>query len=258
MSLTVEDLTSGKHTIQVSAVDRALNESAKSAPVTVYVDASAPRVTVKSPAYNGISVGAKTTLSALAEDDAGVSAVGFMVDGSHLGTVTASAPSTQFTANKYADMSGLAAGTHTLKVTAQDVAGRIASTTRTFVLDKTAPAISSLSGAPTPFYPRKRDGYKDNFRVKFRTSEAGTAKLVIKNSKGRVVRTVTKKVNAGSQFVSWNGKQTDGAVRAGSFRYTLSMSDAAGNTRTVSPRTVSIRFYEIVRVSSGAVRIVQR
>ncbi len=97
---------------------------------------------------------------------------------------------------------------------------------RTFRLDKSTPAISSVSGAPSPFFPRKRDGYKDDFKVKFKTSEAGTAKLTIKNSKGTVVRTVTKNVAAGSNSITWNGKYTSGSVKSGKFTYKLTMTDA--------------------------------
>jgi hypothetical protein len=258
MSVTLEDLAPGMHTIQISAVDRASNESPKSGALTFHVDTDAPRLSITAPASAGLRLGARPTVSALAEDAGGITTVSFEVDGSPVGVVTSGPPATRLTASKQLDLGGFASGTHTLKVTAKDVAGRTVTASRSFVLDKSAPSISSVSGAPNPFFPRKRDGYKDNFRVKFRTSEAGTAKLVIKNSKGKVVRTLTKKVNAGSQFVSWNGKQTDGRVRAGAFKYTLSMTDAAGNKRSVSPRSVSIRFYEIVRVSSGAVRIVQR
>jgi flagellar hook assembly protein FlgD len=258
MSLTVENLAPGRHTVEVSAVDNALNEGPKSSELVVYVDTDVPRLFIKTPAAAGLHLGARPVVSALATDNAGITAVAFEVDGSRLGTVTPSAPQTQFTATKTLDLSGFASGTHTLRVTARDVAGRTVTATRTFVLDKTAPVISSVSGAPSPFFPRKRDGYKDNFKMKFTTSEAGTAKVVIKNSSGKVVRTLTKSVGAGSQSLLWNGKQTDGAMKSGTFKWTLTMTDASGNARSVSARSVTIKFYEIVRTGSGSVRIVSR
>ena len=60
--------------------------------------------------------------------------------------------------------------THRIKVKAWDMVGRTNYAEKSFVLDKSAPTVSSVTAGPTPFYPRKRDGYKDNFVVKFKTS----------------------------------------------------------------------------------------
>lgn len=257
-NVTIEDLPAGESVLSVVVVDRATNESVAST-VKAYVDFDTPEISITSP-KSSARVGLAPTFTVTTTDTAGLARVKYYVDDVFVGASTTKPYSLRVNLGAFSN------GAHTLKAIAEDRLANVgglfkphsATATVPFVLDKTVPAVSSVSGAPNPFFPRKRDGYKDNFRVKFRTSEAGTATMVIKNSKGKVVRTLTKKVNAGSQFVSWNGKQTDGTVRAGAFKYTLSMTDAAGNKRSISPRSVSIRFYEIVRVSGGAVRIVQR
>jgi hypothetical protein len=256
--VTVEDLPAGESSISVRVVDRATNESSART-VKAYVDYDTPSVTIKKPAANE-RVTAKPGFSVVTNDLAGVARVKYYVDDVLVGTVTSSPFSLK------PDLSGFANGTHELKVVVEDrlagiVGTRIkhdATATRSFVLDKTAPTISSVSGAPSPFYPRKRDGYKDWFKVKFTTSEAGTAKLVVKNSNGTTVRTLTKAVGAGAKSISWSGYQSDKVVRSGSFTCKLYVTDAAGNTRTVSARRVSIKFYEVVRVSSSSVRIISR
>lgn len=255
--VTIENLTAGKHTFNVSAVDRATNEGVKSSTVTVYVDPDVPTVAINVPSAGG-TLGAKPTLRATAEDQAGIQLVAFYVDGVFKGNVAPGDPPTRLVASKTVDLSSLPNGTHTLVVKAYDIAGRVVQVSRAFRLDKTMPRLSSISGAPNPFYPRKRDGYKDNFKVKYRANKAGTLKMVIRNSKGTVVRTVSKRVSAGSGSISWNGKYNDGSVRKGTFRYRLTLTDGGGQRYTTSTRRVSIKFTQLVRVSSSSVRVVQR
>jgi len=257
MSLTIEDLPAGNHTFAVTAVDQAGNESAKSDLASVGIDFDVPAVTLVTPSAAGAKLGGSTVLSARATDQGGVASVNFRIDGLSVGTVTPTSPSKDYTAKLKPVWTEIPSGAHTLEVRVTDKGGQTTMASRTFTLDRTAPSISGLSGAPSPFYPRKRDGYRDNFKVKFTTSEAGSAKLVVKNSSGKVVRTISKSVGAGSSEIVWDGKQSDGAVRSGTFKWTLSVTDAAGNSRTTSSRSVSIRFYTIVRVGGG-VRIVQR
>jgi len=258
MSLTVEDLGPGRHTVQVAAVDRALNEGPKSTPVTFYVDSDTPAVSITSPSSTGMRVGSSYTVKAVATDGAGITSIEFKVDGVVMGTMSPPSPATRFDASRKLDLSSFGSGTHTLTVTTRDVAGRTSATSRGFVLDKTAPTISSVTGAPSPFFPRKRDGYKDDFKVKFRSSEAGTMKLTVRNSSGNVVRTVTKSVAAGSNSITWNGKYASGSVKSGKFTYRLTMTDAAGNARSTSARKVSVKFYELVKTGSGSIKVIER
>jgi len=256
-AITIEDLPAGKHTFNVSAVDRATNEGPKSATTSVYVDPDIPTVAIVVPTAGG-TVGPKPTFKAVAEDQAGVASVRFYVDGGYKGSVTPDDPPTKFTAAKTVDLSGLPNGTHTLLVRVYDVAGRSADATRSFKLDKTAPKLSSISGAPNPFYPRIREGYKDNFKVSFSANKSGTAKLVVKNSSGTVVRTISKNVGSGSNSIIWNGKYSDGSVHKGTFRYYLTLTDAGGQKYTSSTRYVSIRFTQVVRVDGSSVKVIER
>lgn len=261
-NITIEDIPAGVSTLGVKVVDRATNVSAERT-VKAYVDYDTPQVSLASPA-SGAATSLKPTFKVNASDAAGITQVRYYVDDVFVGASTKSPFS--LTAN----LSAFSNGTHTLKAVAYDQIGaaapsvgswkvpHTATATRSFKLDKSAPSISSVSGAPSPFFPRKRDGYKDDFKVKFKTSEAGTAKLTIKNSKGTVVRTVTKKVAAGSNSITWNGKYTSGSVKSGKFTYKLTVADAAGNVGSTSARRVSIKFYELVKTGKGRVKVIER
>jgi len=252
-SATVEDLPAGKHTVQVRAVDRATNAGPLSDPVTIQVDPDIPDIAVTWPKTNGQVIGAKPTFAATVKDLGGVKSVKFYVDGVLKATDTTSPYSAAVSLSGYAN-----ASSHTLRVVATDMADRTNFAESMFRIDKSVPVLSSISGAPNPFFPRKRDGYKDNFKVKFRASEAGTAKLTIKNSKGTVVRTVTKSVAAGSNSITWDGKYTSGSVKSGKFSWKVTLTDVAGNVGSTSTRTVSVKFYELVKTSSNRLRVIER
>lgn len=259
--VTVEDLPAGPSTVGITVVDRATNRSSTKT-VKALVDYDTPKVSISSPAAGEV-VSPKPTFTVKAEDAAGITQVKYYVDDVLVGT----AKSAPFSLK--ADLSQFSNGGHTLKVKAYDQIGElkgskwevdhIASATRSFKIDKTPPSITKVSANYTTFYPRKRDGYKDNLKVKFTVNEPGTAKLTIKNSKGKVVRTVKKSITkAGATSITWNGKYTDGSVKAGTFSYKLSMTDKAGNSSSAASRKVTIKFYELVRTSSNSLRVIER
>jgi len=260
--VTIEDLPAGASSLGVTVVDRATNRSTTST-VKALVDFDTPKIAISSPSSGGY-VPSKSTFKASATDAAGITQVRYYVDGVFLGASTKSPFSLS------ADLSSFSNGTHTLKAVAYDQIGGVApssgswkvphtaTATRSFKIDKTAPTVSSVSGAPNPFFPRKRDGYKDNFKVKFRASEPGTAKLTIRNSKGTVVRTVTKSVAAGANSISWDGRSTGGSVKSGTFSWKLTLTDRAGNAGSASTRKVSIKFYELVKTASNSLRVIER
>jgi len=113
--VTIEDLPAGRHTFNVSAVDRATNEGLKSSSATIYVDPDIPTVAISAPTVGG-TVGPKPTFKAVGQDQAGVEHMSFYVDGAYKGAVTPSAPLTKLTASKTVDLSALSNGTHTLLV----------------------------------------------------------------------------------------------------------------------------------------------
>jgi regulation of enolase protein 1 (concanavalin A-like superfamily) len=114
---TTTGLTAGTYSITALASDAAGNV-AESAPVAVTLgDATAPTVTVTSPAA-GSTVSGSITLAATATDNVGVASVQFRVNGSSVGTADTAAP--------YAttwSTTGLAAGTYTVTAVASDAAG---------------------------------------------------------------------------------------------------------------------------------------
>lgn len=251
--VTIEDMPAGEHTIQVAAVDRATNEGPLSTPQKIFVDPDIPTVEITWPDVNGSTIGAKPIFMANVTDKGGVAKVGFYVDDQLLGVDT-DAPYVM-----PADLSYLTSGsTHTLRVVAVDRADQHNYAEKNFVLDKTAPVLSGLSFGPNPFYPVLRDGYKDNFVVRFTTSEPATATLTIKNSRGRVIRKIEKFVSAGAKSFVWNGANTAGTVSTGTFTWSLSLADSSRNVSRTAWRSLTIRDYEIVRTSNNTVRIIPR
>jgi len=155
-------------------------------------------------------------------------------------------------------------GAYTMTLTYADAVGNKALPSAMPVVvkaktDEIAPRLTSVKGNRTTFFPRKRDGYKDNLTVKFKANEAGIAKLTIKNSKGKVCRVVTKSVSrAGSSSITWNGKYTSGKVYAGTFTYKLTYADASGNGASSSSRKVKIKFFELAKTARNKLKLVQR
>lgn len=257
-NVSVEDLKCGVTNISIAVVDRATNVS-EYRTVKAYVDTDTPTLKITKPAAGG-KVGVKPTMSVVASDKAGISAVRYYVDDKLVYT------STKAPYSGYPDLSSFASGGHTLKVVAADMIGTASgpwtkahTTTATvsFTLDKSAPSMSITSKGPNPFYPRKREGYKDNYIVKFNTNEAGTAYLDIYYG-GKLYRSVKKSMVSGANSISWDGKSSSGALKATSYSVKLRLVDAAGNTRTSSSFGSTIRFYEVVRTSSGSARVIER
>ncbi len=104
-------------------------------------------------------VGRTASLEASATDLGGVKSVAFWVDDTLVKTATA-AP---YKAS--ADMQRFGSGTHTLKALVTDMYGRVTAVTKSVRVDLTSPVLSGVSASATTFYPKKRDGYRDNLVV---------------------------------------------------------------------------------------------
>lgn len=256
--ITIEDLRPGKNVITVTVVDRATNRSTP-ATVTAYVDPDTPQVKLTKPT-NGL-VPRMAKFSADASDLAGIAKVSFYMDGQLLGSDTTK----PYEIEK--DMSSFTDGPHTLKVVAEDMIGtrsgpwmlpHTAEVVQQVVVDNRAPSLTINSAGPSPFYPRKRDGYKDDFVMKFTTDEPGTAVLVVYNSKGKAYRQVSKTVTAGTSSIAWDGKKSDGTMAESDFKCQIVMYDAAGNWRGSSKYAALLRYTELVRVNSRTVKVIQR
>jgi len=249
-SVTLEDLSGGRHVIDVYAVDRAVNRSPR-ATTYFYSDPDTPTVTITNP-VNGGRVGLNATFKATATDEAGIQWVDFAIDGVSFYT-DRTAPY-----EAIRNMSAYSAGTHTLTVRAKDMYGRVVSRSHTFTVDKTYPVLSSVSDWPDPFYPILTDSYKDTMTVSFWCSEGGTATLNVYNANGDVYATRSRSIGSGWQSIVWDGVSKWGRKGTGTFRYTLTVRDAAGNATSAGYYTTTIRDYEIVRIAPNAVRIVPR
>jgi regulation of enolase protein 1 (concanavalin A-like superfamily) len=136
---TTTGLAAGTYSITAVASDAAGN-AATSAPVTVTLgDATAPTVTVTSPA-TGSTASGSVALAASATDNVGVTSVQFRVNGSNVGAADTAAP--------YAgtwSTTGLAAGTYTVTAVATDAAGNQATSSGVSVTIATSVIVNARS-----------------------------------------------------------------------------------------------------------------
>jgi flagellar hook assembly protein FlgD len=138
---------------------------------------------------------------------------------------------------KRADGSSAGNGTYTVRATTSKTVNGVpvpGTASRTVRLDTVAPALSSVSGNGSTFYPY-RDGYRDTFTPGVTLGEAGTLKLIVRNSAGRAVRTLQASRSAGRTSLTWNGRDSaNGRVAAGTYYWTYTAADTAGNHRTTA------------------------
>jgi len=250
---TIEDLPAGKHTLQVRAVDRATNPGPLSDPINIAVDPDIPDIAITWPSVNGQIIGVAPTFKANVTDLGGVKSVKFYVDGSYKATDTEAPYQATVSLGSFANGSS-----HVLRVVAEDMAGRTNFAEQTFVIDKSVPVLTVTSSGPGTFYPRKRDGYKDNFVVKFKSNEVAKAVLTIKDSSGKTWRTMTKNMPVGSSSFVWNGRSNSGSMKQGTFKWYAKLIDGAGNVSSIKSGKTTIKYYEIVQTSGNTVKVVER
>jgi len=249
-AVTIENMPVGDHTLSIAAVDRAGNEGPRTT-LHFLSDPSVPTVAITQP--TGGAIGLKPTVAATASDKVGVKSVVFRLDGSFLATATAEPYSSTV------DLSGFAGGNHVLTATVTNVAGTSAVATKTVTLDKSPLTISSFSRNYATFYPIKRDKYYDNLTISFSASKACSAKVLITNSAGMVVRTLTKSAAAGKSAVTWDGKwSSDNKAHIGTYYIQVSASDTSGNTYTTGKLKTVIKNYQLVKLSHNRVKIISR
>jgi hypothetical protein len=246
---TVAGLNQGANSIGVAAVDNAGNRSPISSR-TVYVDSIAPVVNITTPPWVGVTYGGRPTFAATVTDGAGVTRVQFLVDGVLKATDTVAPYSATL------NLTSLANGTHTLTVRGFDHLNST-SASRTFILNKTPPTVSSVSVAPNPFYPRLVDGYKDYSIVNFRLSKGATVSLTVTNRGGTVLRTSSAYMAGGSRRIAWNGRTTKGAVVGeGTYYMRVTAVDSLGNASSTGLLPTTVRYYVIVRVAANKAKVV--
>jgi hypothetical protein len=162
------------------------------------------------------------------------------------------------------------AGRNEVQVTATDRAGNesalgeavvIFNGIRFGVASSHGPRITRLSDSPDPFYPAKRDGFRDDSIVRFTLSKRAMVWLLVYDSYGTRVRLVTAGWRSrGRRSLKWDGKLDDGKTVAphGTYRIYVGADDGAGHVTISRARTTSLRWYIVQRLGHGSVRIVYR
>ncbi|MFM6851108.1 MAG: S8 family serine peptidase [Terrabacter sp.] len=113
-------------------------------------------------------------------------------------------------------------------------------------VDQAAPTMTSVTGSGTTFYPYP-DSYRDTFSPVFTLNESARVTLTVRSGTGAVVRTITGSRAAARTSLTWNGRNTAGAlVGAGTYYWTLTAQDGAGNRRTSARYSVVVSSKRLV------------
>ncbi|MBL8918804.1 MAG: hypothetical protein JNJ54_08105 [Myxococcaceae bacterium] len=210
------NLAAGPHTVRVTATDAAGNVSPDSNTNTFTVDLTAPTApTVTTPANGSFTNNQRPPVTGTAEAN---STVTVFIDGVSVGTTTASAAG----AFSFTPPANLAAGPHTVRVTATDAAGNVSpdSNTNTFTIDVTAPTAPVVS---TP----ANGSTTSNLRPAITgTAEAGSTVTI--RIDGLVAGTTT--ATAGGTF----SFTPTADLAQGGHTVQVTSTDAAGNTSVPS------------------------
>jgi len=130
-------------------------------------------------------------------------------------------------------------GTYTLEISTARGSLR-GSATAQVVVDRTAPTLTSITGSGARFYPYP-DGYRDTFAPTFTLNDRATVTMTVRTVGGAVVRSISGARAAGRTTIAWNGKNTAGSrVAAGTYYWTLTAQDIAGNRRISSRYSVIV------------------
>ncbi len=133
-------------------------------------------------------------------------------------------------------------GRYTYTVTAWDAAGnQTTSAPRVVIVDTKPPQIKLTvpAGNPAIFSP-DGDGYKDTLRIVQSGSKESLWTGTLRNSAGVTVRTFTWRNSPPETFV-WNGRGSEGTVLPdGTYSYTVSSTDRAGNSASATVSNIVI------------------
>jgi hypothetical protein len=160
------------------------------------------------------------------------------------------------------------AGRNEIRVTATDRAGNESGSSNAAVMfngvrfgvaSSHGPKITHVTDSPDPFYPVKRDGYRDDSIVRFTLSKRAMVWLLVYDSAGNRVRLVTSTWKSrGRRSLKWDGKLDDGKTVAasGTYKIYVGADDGAGHVTISRVRKTTLRSYIVQRLGHGRVRIV--
>lgn len=246
--VSASTLIDGAHTLQVKlcSADGTRCDGPLSAPVTVVSTAlypGQPTLAAARISPNGDGIHDTATLSFSLPDPESVDVqvldrTGVIIAESNLGSRAAGNGS--WTWNGIgSDGAPLPDGTYTLALATSHngVRGWVSTTG---VVDTVAPTISGPTSVAGTFYPYP-DHYQDVLRPRVTLGGAGTLTLEVVDASGRLIRHLVGQHGAGAATATWNGTDATGhRVPAGRYRYRLTITDAAGNSRSTTARQVIV------------------
>jgi len=126
---------------------------------------------------------------------------------------------------------GASAGTHTLKVRRDDTGETVKSVTVTVVAHLNQKVISV---GPTPFYPYRHDGFRDQVNLAFSISKNASAWFQVKNSHGKLVRHSPHRFfTAGRHTMHWGGFNDSGRLVRANHYYWIRLLTSSGSESRV-------------------------
>ena len=133
-------------------------------------------------------------------------------------------------------------GSHTVVVTATDVAGNRTRVVDEFTIDTVAPLVDlPATGAGIPTVSPNGDGRGDRISLPYSLSERGSVTAAIADAGGAVVRTITVPPASGVNALVWDGTNTAGTrVPDGRYAITLTAQDATGNSGPAATAEVDV------------------
>ncbi|HEX6659085.1 MAG TPA: Ig-like domain-containing protein, partial [Ilumatobacter sp.] len=212
----------GQHTVSATATDTAAQTASDSNAVTVDNVNGPPSVSVTQP-VEGAHVRGTVDVVATASDEDGVSQVAFAVDGVGIGTDTNGADGWSVSWNTTA----VTDGSHAVSATATDVTSQSASDTNGVTVDNTVPTVAVT--APTP-----GSTVEGTVVIQANASDNGSVSSVQFLVDGSPIGTDTN----GSD--GWSASWDTGGATDGNHYVAARAVDAAGNSATSAPVTVTV------------------
>lgn len=254
LSTVVSGLADGEHVFAIRARDNAQPANVSSTNTLIMrVDKGTPTCVIDSPTDSQL-LAVNAVVSVSASDAAGISKVEIYVDGA-LKATDSQAPYTQTIS-----MAGFATGSHTILARAYDMYGHTKDDAVVVSVDSTPPRIYSISMSPDPFYPLKRDGYKDDLWVRFTLSEYSLVRLKVFDSRGAYFGERRYWMGPGRKLIKWNGTYyTHGSLKRvgeGNYYLRFRVNDIANNITWSPSFRVRVRRYVVVILSGSRVKLV--